>query len=105
MPASASAAAVTIEARSTALPPSRRLRFVCPRAGQDADHRDVAFVTRIFIERGVGALEADHERPWAGPRGRILHRDCPIDEARADARIALDEPHVRGRAGEHRTGP
>ena len=65
----------------------------------------VAFVAGIFVKLGIGALEADHEGPRPGPGGRILHRDRPIDEIRADARIALDEPHVRGRAGKHRPGP
>src|SRR6266849_11222021 len=81
----------------------RRCSFLRARAGENAGHRDVPFMTRILVQLSVGTLQTDHEGPRACPCGGIVNRQFPIDVVRAYSRVALSETHV-GRGGHLKAG-
>src|SRR4029453_11437024 len=57
----------------------------------------VAFVTLVLLDRlGVVPRQRHGERPWPRPRGWIVHRDRPVDQARRRRRKALDDAKRRG---------
>src|SRR4051812_49704105 len=53
-------------------------RFVGSRAGQDADHRMVAFVAGVLVDLVVGQLQPNHEGPGLRPGLRVVNRDLPV---------------------------